>query len=91
MNILNYYASSSIGSTQTEPEIESAPAEIEAAPEPQPEHEGPKPEPQSETGPQIDESNATTFDESTNQPSQLISEFHLCGILYSCVICMPLT
>ena len=44
MNILSYYTSSSIGSTQTEPEIEAAPGEIESAlaeikvaPEPQPE------------------------------------------------------
>ena len=71
-------------------EIEGA-LEIEAAPEieaePQPEIE---PEPQPETGPQIDESNATTFDESTNQPSQLIQDFHPSQIIHDPGLRIPI-
>ena len=89
VSILSYYTPSSVGSTKPEPEIEAAPEiEIEAAPEiePQPEHEGPQPE----TGPQIDESNATTFDESTNQPSQLIQEFHPSQIIHDAGLRIPI-
>ena len=82
MSILSYFTPSSVGSTQPEPGIEGA-LEIEAAPEIEA-------EPQPETGPQIDESNATTFDESTNQPSQLIQEFHPSQIIHDPGLRIPI-
>jgi hypothetical protein len=83
VSILSYYTSSSVGSTQSEPEH----VEPQAETQPEPEHVEPQAEPEYKHGPdlQIVESNATTFDEtdeSTNQPSQLIQEFHPSQIIH---------
>ena len=105
VSILSYYTPCSVGSTESEhvaindnlpfhtaPEIEveseSQPEHEEAEPEPQPEHEA-EPQPQHEPDPQIVQSNAT-FDESTNQPSQLIQEFHPSQIIHDPGLRIPI-
>ena len=84
VSILSYYTPSSVGSTQPEPDH----VEPQAEPQPEPEHVEPQAEP--EPDPQIVESNATTFDESINQPSQLIQEFHPSHIIHDPGLRIPI-
>jgi hypothetical protein len=91
VSILRYYTSSSVGSTQSEPEH----VESQAETQPESEHVEPqaKPEYEHEPNSQIVESNATTFDktdESINQPSQLIQEFHPSQIIQNPRLRIPI-
>ena len=101
VSILSYYTPCSVGSTESEHvaindnlPFHTAP-EIEVESESQPEHEEAEPEheaepqPQHEPDPQIVQSNAT-FDESTNQPRQLIEEFHPSQIIHDPGLRIPI-
>jgi hypothetical protein len=88
VSILSYYTSSSVGTSQSKPkhvepqdETQSETGHVEPQDEPEYEHE---------LDPQIVESNATTFDESTNQPSQLIQEFHPSQIIHDPGLRIPI-